>query len=529
MAMVVNTNVSSLIAQSAANATNKTLDTAMERLSTGKRINSAADDAAGVAIASRLESEIRGVNQAIRNASDAQAMIDTAEGAHIEISNILQRLREISVQSANDSNNATDRSYLQKEVTALVAEIDRIANVSTWAGKSLISANTDFDFQLGSHGGGQNEVRVSTVAMTGAALGIKAGTASVGTNGATLTQVGGSGMQIGGTAVKGDVYKFTLNGDTFEAEVTADDGTNFDFAYKINGVTVTTASTANTVDLTDDIADSALGNDNHAVAKAIALLINANADTGDGGTQGGMVATAASDGSVLLDQNVILASGSLYDDHSTTDGSADVTGVLDTSANTITFAGAKLLVADQDGISFTLGGQAFAIELTTAGAYNENADGALKMVNDELAAHQSAVKGLTNLSAAYSNNDLVISFTPATALSSVSATAGQSTSALLIDTQNNAQAAIATIDTALGKVNSQRAELGAVSNRMDSTISNMTNMSVNLEGGKSRIEDADFAAETAQLTKSQILQQAATSMLAQANASKQSVLSLLQG
>ena len=114
-------------------------------------------------------------------------------------------------------------------------------------------------------------------------------------------------------------------------------------------------------------------------------------------------------------------------------------------------------------------------------------------------------------------------------MSSVSATAGQSTSALLIDTQNNAQAAIATIDTALGKVNSQRAELGAVSNRMDSTISNMTNMTVNLAGGKSRIEDADFAAETAQLTKSQILQQAATSMLAQANASKQSVLSLLQG
>jgi flagellin len=500
----------------------------MERLSTGKRINSAADDAAGVAIASRLESEIRGVNQAIRNASDAQAMIDTAEGAHIEISNILQRMREISVQSANDSNNATDRSYLQKEVTALVAEIDRIANVSTWAGKSLISANTDFDFQLGSHGGGQNEVRVSTVAMTGAALGIKAGTASVGTNGATLTQVGGSGMQIGGTAVKGDVYKFTLNGDTFEAEVTADDATNFDFAYKINGVTVPTNAAADTVDLAD-IADGTLGNDNHAVAKAIALLINANAVTGDGGTQGGMVATAASDGSVLLDQNVTLASGSLYDDESTGDGSADVTGVLDTSANTITFAGAKLLVADQDGISFTLGGQAFAIELTTAGAYGLNAVGALKMVNDELAAHQSAVKGLTNLSAAYSNNDLVISFTPATALSSVSATAGQSTSALLIDTQNNAQAAIATIDTALGKVNSQRAELGAVSNRMDSTISNMTNMSVNLAGGKSRIEDADFAAETAQLTKSQILQQAATSMLAQANASKQSVLSLLQG
>lgn len=528
MAMVVNTNVSSLIAQSAANATNKTLDTAMERLSTGKRINSAADDAAGVAIASRLESEIRGVNQAIRNASDAQAMIDTAEGAHIEISNILQRMREISVQSANDSNNATDRSYLQKEVTALVAEIDRIANVSTWAGKSLISANTDFDFQLGSHGGGQNEVRVSTVAMTGAALGIKAGTASVGTNGATLTQVGGSGMQIGGTAVKGDVYKFTLNGDTFEAEVTADDGTNFDFAYKINGVTVVTNATANTVDLAD-IADGALGNDNHAVAKAIALLINANNVTGDGGTQGGMVATAASDGSVLLEQKINLTGSPLWDDHSTTDGSADVTGTLDTVNNKVVFAAVKALVADQDGITFALGGQTFAVELTTAGAYGLNDVGALKMVNDELAAHQNAVKGISNLTAAWSGNDLEISFTPATTLSSVSATAGQSTSALLIDTQNNAQAAIATIDTALGKVNSQRAELGAVSNRMDSTISNMTNMSVNLEGGKSRIEDADFAAETAQLTKSQILQQAATSMLAQANASKQSVLSLLQG
>ncbi|MFZ9950515.1 MAG: flagellar filament protein, partial [Gemmobacter sp.] len=147
MGISINTNVGALSASAATGAINKSMEISMERLSTGKRINTAADDAAGVAIASRLTSEIRGTNQAIRNASDAQALIDTAEGAHDEVVNLLQRMRELSVQAANDTNSAADRTNIQAEMTALSSEIDRIASTTTWAGKNLL------DHLGGSQGG----------------------------------------------------------------------------------------------------------------------------------------------------------------------------------------------------------------------------------------------------------------------------------------------------------------------------------------------------------------------------------------
>jgi flagellin len=285
MALQINTNIGALMASSAASSVNKSMETSMERLSTGKRINTAADDAAGVAIASRMTSEIRGTNQAIRNAADAQAMIDTAEGAHDEVVNILQRMRELSVQAANDTNLAADRTAIQDELTALTAEIDRIGAVTTWANTQLLD-------------------------------------------------------ETGGT--KG-VFKFHIGaGDTVasdQIEVTI---------KKINS--------------------GALGAD---AVKVDAATIK--------------VATAA-----------------------------------------------------------------------------------------------------------------------------------------------ESLASITALDTAIASVNKQRSQLGAVSNRLDHTINNLTNISVNLEAGRSRIEDADFAAESTNMAKSQILQQASTAMLAQANASKQGVLSLLQ-
>ena len=190
MSMVINTNTASFVAQAAQAKTSSAMDISMERLSTGKRINTAADDAAGIAIATRLTAEIQGINQAVRNAADGQAMIDTAEGAHDEISNILQRMRELAVQSANDTNNDTDRGYLQAEVNALVTEIDRIANVTTWAGKGLIDSQHTYSFQVGSKGASDNQIAVTMNAMTGAALGVKEGNATVGAQGATLKEVG---------------------------------------------------------------------------------------------------------------------------------------------------------------------------------------------------------------------------------------------------------------------------------------------------------------------------------------------------
>ena len=142
MALTIGTNVASLQASAAASSVNRDLETSMARLSTGKRINSAADDAAGVAIASRLSSEIRGTDQAIRNALDGQALIDTAEGGHKEIEAILQRMREVSVQAANDTNSSQDRGNLQAEIDALSSEIDRIAGVTTWAGNSVMDGGS---------------------------------------------------------------------------------------------------------------------------------------------------------------------------------------------------------------------------------------------------------------------------------------------------------------------------------------------------------------------------------------------------
>ena len=174
MALTIGTNVASLQASAAASSVNRDLETSMARLSTGKRINSAADDAAGVAIASRLSSEIRGTDQAIRNALDGQALIDTAEGGHKEIEAILQRMREISVQSANDTNNAQDRGNLQAEMDALSTEIDRIAGVTTWAGNSVMdgggSTTKTFSLQVGAATGTKNQINVAIGAMDSTTL-----------------------------------------------------------------------------------------------------------------------------------------------------------------------------------------------------------------------------------------------------------------------------------------------------------------------------------------------------------------------
>jgi len=278
MALAIATNNAALNAAASASSVNRDMETSMARLSSGKRINSASDDAAGVAISSRLSAEIRGTDQAIRNALDGQALIDTAEGGHKEIENILQRMREVAVQAGNDTNNTQDRANLQAEMDAMTTEIDRIAGTTTWAGTSLMATGTTtFSFQVGAATGAQNQISVGINEMDAEALDVQA---------------------------------------------------------------------------------------------------------------------------------------------------ADVD--LDTSGTSRT-------------------------------------------------------------------------------------------------------SAIATIDAAIKTVNDQRSELGAVSNRLNHTVNNLTNISSNLSAAKGGIEDADFALETTNLAKNQILQQASTAMLAQANASKQNVLSLLQG
>jgi len=180
MALAIATNNAALNAAASASSVNRDMETSMARLSSGKRINSASDDAAGVAISSRLSAEIRGTDQAIRNSLDGQALIDTAEGAHKEIENILQRMREVTIQAANDTNNDQDRANLQAEIEAMTTEIDRIAGTTTWAGADLMEdATTTFSFQVGAATGAKNQISVSILTMNATGLGVGDGTDSV--------------------------------------------------------------------------------------------------------------------------------------------------------------------------------------------------------------------------------------------------------------------------------------------------------------------------------------------------------------
>jgi flagellin len=385
MSLTIATNTGALMAAASASSVNKDMETSMERLSTGKRINSASDDAAGVAIASRLTAEIKGTNQAIRNAQDAQGLINTAEGGHKEVENILQRMRELAVQASNDTNDVSDRTSLASEMTALTAEIDRIANATSWAGQELLDGSTPdaasttdndtktFEFHIGARATAADSINVSIDAIGSTALGI--------------------------------------NGSGNAPEALTD-----------------TSGTSNT---------------------------------------GAMAANQA--------------------------------------AGTLTFSGA----VDGDIFTAKIDGTEVSITVAFAGdAYEDTADGVAQQMADAI--DTAGISGL-----------------------SVSRTAGALTlnvgGGVDISSSDLAQTAIGTIDAALSTINSQRAELGAVSNRLDNTVSNLTNVAINLEGGRGRIEDADFAAESTSLAKSQILQQASTAMLAQANSSKQNVLSLLQG
>lgn len=512
MALSVATNTGALMAQAAASSVNKEMEISMERLSTGKRINGASDDAAGVAIASRLTSEIRGTNQAIRNAMDGQAMLDTAEGAHVEIESILQRMRELSVQSANDTNNANDRANLQIELDNLVDEIDRIAATTSWAGEKLLNAtggaSGTFKFHVGSRGAADDAISTSIASMTAASLGVAEGTAAIRANAASLETVGANVLQFSNTAVEGDKFAFTMNGDDFEVTVGAI-ATSGNMAFTWTSVDGSGGSGTVTASEGGATAKGLA----HAVADAITDEVT------NTGTHLGITATGADDGSVTILQGDSVTVSTVSGGHATGGG-------------ILTDGSIKILAADITEIAssgtyaFTVNGESIDINVGTD-VYSDDKAGVAAALNAAIAS-ETKLQGM-NIVASVSTNDVVIAISGSVTLADVSATPTSSTSSVAITSQSAADAAIDTIDAAILSVNNQRASLGSVSNRLDSTVSNLTNISANLQAGRGRIEDADFAAETTNLAKTQILQQASTAMLAQANASKQNVLSLLQG
>jgi flagellin len=500
MGISINTNVGALSASAATAAINKSMETSMERLSTGKRINTAADDAAGVAIASRLTAEIRGTNQAIRNAMDGQALIDSAEGAHQEVEFILQRMRELSVQAVNDTNSAIDRNYLSQEMKQLTAEIDRIAATTTWAGQKLLDGSfLAKTFQIGARSG-----EVLNASVTSTASG------NLGIN--KIDSVAVANAEDATATATHDAEAFDVLGPTGSATVEfAAESSAKTVATAVNAATSTTGVTATAVTnaklsavATGAISFSLQGGGSAVTISAtvqsasdltnlLTAINSASGTTGvtatfDGSSKAALILTEADGDNITIED---------FDDGGT--GTATLQA-MNFDASALSSAAAVTLTAGGDDSSIVTG--TFRMSANGAFTVSNQVDGSAGAVNTAVTGYFGA------------------SDTDASDLTSVSS--------IDIGTRAGASAAIDVIDGALRQIANQRANLGAISNRLDSTVKNLTNISTNLEAGRGRIEDADFAAETTNLAKSQILQQASMAMLAQANASKQGVLSLLQ-
>ena len=636
MALAIATNNAALNAAASASSVNRDMETSMARLSSGKRINSASDDAAGVAISSRLSAEIRGTDQAIRNALDGQALIDTAEGAHSEIENILQRMREVSVQAANDTNNDQDRANLQAEMSALVTEIDRIAGTTTWAGEKLMEAAvTKFAFQVGAKTSDKNQIEININGMGAHALGLQADPSDLihGVSDVAISSTTTDTRATITSTVQAEKMQAYIDGAT--GIVTLGSHNTAGAATITLGPIDTADGTSSTV-ITDDLNGDPI---NLSTSAGVNLAVAAiNAGTDEHGVYADVVPSTEAGGGQLR-----LAVGDTG-----SDGNAATSGHAATSLGEITFAqdtanshsdatmnGDGVVTFNQTTATINLGQDSdasFADVLVTLDSTDLEAAAALinaqraitgvfaTFTADEgtgfltlsatgdngsgtAATSSAAPSTVGELEFSFHGTDVVTStqtgsvttavdgtisdgkFTPTASVTSMTLTLGQGTGTdvaitgltgdqsaedlqIIVDaiaasagthgytaqvgtgdnagkvvftapieptqdmsvlTAENALESITKIDEAIKNVNIQRSELGAVSNRLSHTVNNLTNISSNLSAAQGGIEDADFAHETTMLAKNQILQQASTAMLAQANASKQNVLSLLQG
>ena len=714
MAISIATNTSALDAAAAAALVSTSLETSMERLSTGKRINAASDDAAGVAIASRLSAEITGTNQAIRNAIDGQALIATAEGAQKEVENILQRMREIAVQASSDTNNKTDRANLQQEMTALGTEIERISSSTTWAGQALLNGDSNgalgtsktFSLQVGAQTDDKNKIDVEIGATSKAALGIGSAAGFV-INGVSAGD--NAGLSVSGAGdVNGDGIDDIIVGSYLDDPNGADSGAAFVIfgkpggaavelsdievgkgGFAINGasagdnagLSVSGAGDVNGDGLDDLIVgahnadpngNSAAGESSVVFGKADGTAVelsniaagtggfvingidaddyssrsvsgagDVNGDglddlivgayqadpNGNGNAGESSVVFGKADGTAVNLSDIAAGTGGFVingidaDDYSgwsvssagdvNGDGLDDlIIGVRDEDPHDNADSGASFVVfgkADSTDVELSdieAGSGGFVINgidaddrsgHSVSGAGDINGDGLADLIvgsywadpnGNEKAGESSVVFGkadgtaveLSSINLGSNSGGFVIngvsagdnagfsvsgagdvngdgfddlivgvygddpngdnsgsanvifgkSDGKAVELSDIEGAANQAISGLTVKSRETAKTAIDTIDAAINNLNTNRSGLGAMSNRLNHTVNNLTSISTNLSVARGRIEDADFALETTRLAKDQILQQASTAILAQANASKQNVLGLLR-
>lgn len=575
MPLMINSNIASLNSQRQLMQIGSDLDQASERLSSGRRINSAADDAAGLAITNRQTSQIRGLDQAIRNANDGVSLIQTAEGALDETTNILQRMRELSIQSSNGIYSDTDRATLDAEVQQLKEEIDRIAETTSFNGSKILDGSLgELSLQVGSEAnqtvsveigqldakslGGGNGADVNGTSMTGVSLDAIGNTVAATSVTANVTinnqNVGDLSTE---TTLEGIVNKINSNVSGVEASAAVEVTAAADAEGVIRGTdqltlaleqangqttTYNISGTGSMDELVDKINEVSGGNIQASLNDEGRLQLSA--DNAGSITVSGTNATAntgltaartnASLAFEITDSSVesvdIAITGDAAEAASNALGvqvrkDGDITGTASTGFTAITEGDLVINGVALSGID--AGGSVSAQGVNIAAAINEK--------SDELGVvATAATTGVLTLNSV-SGEEISIDFAGTSATLATtglletndSATAGDSVSGIDISTREGAQNAIDTIDAALEEINSVRADLGAVNNRLDFTISNLSNVSENASAARSRIMDADFAAETAQLSRAQVLQQASQAMLAQANARPQQVLSLL--
>lgn len=397
MAISVNTNVTSMKAQNQLNGANSKLSTSMERLSSGLRINSAKDDAAGLQISNRMSSQVNGIGVAMRNANDGISIAQTAEGAMQESTNILQRMRDLSLQSANGSNSAKDREAMQKEVSALQTELTRIADTTSFGGQKLLNGNYGTQsFQVGSNANETISISLGDISASALTKSVQKVTAGAFVGADVVAAYGG------GTSIQDAAFTYDADG---AGTVSSAQTLKIDYSKLTGGDDF--AGMADAINQALNGADESIG---------VYAVVN---DTGDG---------------------------------------VNIKGAMGGTA-TLTFA---------TGTGGSIG---------TAITYGAAADVSVNEID--------------------------------------------------ISSYTGAQDAVSVIDAALASIDSQRADLGAVQNRMNFTINNLSNIQSNVTDARSRIQDVDFASETAQLTKQQILSQTSSAMLAQANQIPQTALSLL--
>jgi len=517
MASVINTNVLSLNAQRNLNSSQSSLATSIQRLSSGLRINSAKDDAAGLAISDRMTSQIRGFNQAMRNAADGISLAQVGEGALQQVTNNLQRMRELSIQSVNATNSAEDRASLDAEFQQLMAANDALAKTTSFNGSNVLDGSLgNAVFQVGANVGETISVDVSS-SMRTSDIG-KFATTSLQFAAATETAVGAATSGLDQDVLDLNAGDININGTAIGAATDGvngmSDGSAFQMAAEINkltdttGVTATAGATTSTItaaqftaglaftdDLTTDdvltytleingtnITTQTEGSETISAQSDLISLINSQASTT------GVTATLQSNNDIVL----------TADDGRNIEFAEQFSGGTENADSVVGYFG--------DTMTNTAGANDLAVSNTARGSIELSSAGQITV--EDVTGNETFFAGIADASSQVTG----------------AAAIGASNVLTVADSNNS----IRRIDQAIRDVDSLRGTFGAIQARFESTIASLSTSAENVSAARSRILDADFAQETAALTRAQILQQAGTAMLAQANASQQGVLSLLQ-